>query len=128
MSMYSRVVLLAVVTLAVAGCNKGANSGAPAADGAAAGVTFASNVQPIFSARCGKCHTEQTKGDFSLLTRESILAGGKSGAVVVPGNADGSLLYSMVAGTGHKTMPPKGEKLDPGQLATVKQWIDGGAL
>src|SRR5262245_54818476 len=51
-------------------------------------------VQPLFQAKCSRCHGEKTrKADLDLRTPASIRKGGESGAVIVPGKPDESLLY-----------------------------------
>lgn len=90
-------------------------------------VTFEANVKPIFAAHCEQCHIEQMKGRLSLATRESVLKGGKSGVDIAVGDAEDSLLYAMVDGDGRKRMPPKGDLLNPTELATIRNWIDEGA-
>ncbi len=121
----SKVMWMPLVVLALAGCSP---SAPPAGSEGAAPATFAAAVQPIVAQRCAKCHVDESKGQYSLATLESALAGGKNGAaVVVPGNGEGSLLYQMVAGTAEKRMPPKGEPLSAQDIATIKSWIDSGA-
>ncbi|MBI2423619.1 MAG: hypothetical protein HYV27_12380 [Candidatus Hydrogenedentes bacterium] len=110
-----------------AGCSKPADTGASPAATPTGEATFASTVQPIVGQRCAKCHVDDSKGGLSLATLESALAGGKKGAAIAPGNADGSLLFQMVAGTAEKRMPPKGDPLSGTEIATIKAWIDGGA-
>jgi hypothetical protein len=92
-------------------------------------LTFAADIQPIVAARCQKCHVDDEKGKLSLASLDTALKGGKSGAVVVPGDADKSRMYQLVAGleAKKKKMPPKGESLTPMQIATIKVWIRGGA-
>jgi mono/diheme cytochrome c family protein len=121
----SKFFWMPMVAVALAGCSQPAsNSGTEAAPPA----TFAASVQPIVAQRCAKCHVEESKGQYSLDSLESALAGGKNGAaVVVAGNGEGSLLYQMVAGTAEKRMPPKGEPLSAEDVATIKRWIDSGA-
>jgi len=130
------IALFLSILLCVAGCSpkagtssapapldKAAAAGAPKAD-----LTFATALKPVIDERCGDCHTQEMKGKFSMLTRESAMAGGKSGPVIAPGNAENSLLYKMIAGKpGVKRMPPKGNPLSDAQIASIKSWIDSGA-
>lgn len=121
----SKFFWMPMVAVALAGCSQPASNGGTEA---APPATFAAAVQPIVAQRCAKCHVEESKGQYSLDSLESALAGGKNGAaVVVPGNGEGSLLYQMVAGTAEKRMPPKGEPLSAEDVATIKRWIDSGA-
>jgi mono/diheme cytochrome c family protein len=114
-------IAIAIVAAGIAGC------GAPS-DGGSATVTFESDIHALVQDRCSKCHTENAKGELSLLTLEAALKGGESGPAVVAGDADNSLLYQLVTGqVEDKRMPPKGDPLTDAQIATVKGWIDGGA-
>jgi hypothetical protein len=55
-----------------------------------------------------------------------MLRGGKRGPAIVPGNADRSLLYQFVNGTGELKMPP-GKVLAASDLESVRAWINAGA-
>ncbi|HUF64049.1 MAG TPA: c-type cytochrome domain-containing protein [Verrucomicrobiales bacterium] len=88
-------------------------------------VDFASDVAPILRNRCLECHgPEETKGDLRLDSRAAALKGGSSGAVIVPGNSDDSYLIVLVE---DGEMPPKGDPLTAGEIATLRKWIDQGA-
>jgi len=117
-----KYVVLGLIGVVAIGCEKLGTSGAPD------NPTFANDIAPIVEARCQKCHIDESKGKFSLMDLASTLAGGKSGAVVVPGNATDSRMYKLVAGLDpEKKMPPKGDPLTADQIATIKNWIDAGA-
>ncbi len=123
---------LAMATILFAGCSSPSGTSDDAttsADGAPAApsVTFAADVAPIFEARCAKCHIEGEKGELSLASLESALAGGKKGDDIVPGDSANSLLVKMISGQTEKRMPPKGDPLSDAEIATIQQWIDGGA-
>ncbi|MEP6573020.1 MAG: Ig-like domain-containing protein [Gemmatimonadota bacterium] len=100
-------------------------------------VSFATDVQPIFSANCLGCHF--VGGQVPNLTAGSSYAaivGVISGSVsctgntyVVAGNAATSLVYAKVIASappcgGH--MPPGGQ-LSSGNLQTIADWINAGA-
>ena len=64
-----------------------------------------SEVLPVLQ-RCFQCHGESLRlSDLDLRTREAMLKGGTRGPAVVPGNAEGSLLYKRVAGLEPPIMP-----------------------
>ena len=71
------------------------------------------------------------KGDFNMLTRESLLAGGETfGAdVLVPGEAAKSFLIDTIKWSDPDfEMPPKeNDRLTPEQIAVVEAWINAGA-
>ncbi|HUQ94892.1 MAG TPA: PSD1 and planctomycete cytochrome C domain-containing protein [Bryobacteraceae bacterium] len=82
-------------------------------------------VERVLLQRCAKCHgAGAAQSDFVISTRAALLKGGKHGAAVVPGDAAGSRLYQWVS---EGKMPP-GQKLDAVSVASIKQWINGGAV
>ena len=57
------------------------------------------------------------------------MKGGLSGPVIVAGNSDASRLIHRLEGRGNeKQMPLGGTPLRAEQIATLKRWIDGGAV
>ena len=92
-------------------------------------VTYDEHVQPIFRAKCFACHNPDKKqGGLDLTSYTSMMLGGSSGEVVEPGDSDLSYLYMLVTHESEPFMPPKSEKLPATELATIKNWIDGGLL
>ena len=66
---------------------------------------FAKDVLPIFTSRCGACHSGSSpQAELDLSTPESALRGGKSGRVIVPGASGRSLLIEKVV-SGSMPMP-----------------------
>src|SRR5690348_4437695 len=66
---------------------------APLAVPAAEPIDFAHDIVPIIRQHCGQCHTgDKKKGGFSMNTRAALIAGGESGAGVVPGKSGQSEL------------------------------------
>lgn len=57
-------------------------------------------------------------------TYESLMEGSDHGPVIVPGDADDSLLVKKLV---EGKMPKRGPKLTPIQIQTIKDWIDAGA-
>ena len=100
----------------------------PAATPAPASVTFAKDIEPIFSKSCWNCHSKDAQlADLDLSTRDAAIRGGEHGAAIVPGKAEQSRLYRMVAGLESITMPMDGSSLAPAEIAAIKAWIDQGA-
>src|ERR1700758_4986455 len=64
---------------------------------------------------------------LDLSTLEGALRGGARGSAIVPGQAEDSRLYRMIAGLDKPAMPLGGNKLTDGQIAAIKNWIDQGA-
>ncbi|MGV3720911.1 MAG: c-type cytochrome domain-containing protein, partial [Actinomycetota bacterium] len=99
----------------------------PAAPADAAGVRFFEmKIRPLLAARCYACHgpQKQTSG-LRLDSRDSLLKGGESGAAVVPGHPEKSLLVEIVHPTTGR-MPPTG-KLKPTEVSALTEWVKLGA-
>src|SRR6266576_6683339 len=61
------------------------------------GVTYASDIKPLFEKSCIKCHgTEKQKGKLRLDTLEAVLKGGQDGKVVEAGASAKSMLVHNV--------------------------------
>jgi cytochrome c5 len=83
-------------------------------------MTF-DGVAPIFEAKCGTCHSASVaSGGLVLTTYEGVMAGGADGAVIVPGDAEASLLVQVQRGEHFG-------KLSDEELQTVIDWINAGA-
>ena len=119
-------------------------SPAGAADTAAAQVDFNRDIKPILTQSCMKCHKPDPKnprgpaGGLRLDDKAAALKGGKSGPAIVPGKADESLFYKLLAGPvtvgDHDIAPmPKAMRNQPfkplpkDKIDLIKQWIDQGA-
>ncbi len=90
---------------------------------------FVRDVQPIFAKSCYGCHgPKREMGGLRLDVKKAALAGGLSGNPIQPKNAAESILYQRVAGIGDQARMPMGGKLDPEQIATIRNWIDQGAV
>ncbi|MDQ6664129.1 MAG: hypothetical protein M3Z23_07025 [Acidobacteriota bacterium] len=95
---------------------------------AAAPVSFSKDIQPILQNSCWKCHGSAMQlSKLDLRTRESALKGGDHGPAIVPGNPAQSRLVRMISGE-EKPAMPMGGTLTPEQVATLKSWIEQGAV
>jgi mono/diheme cytochrome c family protein len=93
-------------------------------------VDFERDIEPVFAARCIKCHgPEKQKEGFRLDQRAAAFAGGDSGEPgLVPGDARGSELFRRIDPVDElDRMPPKGEPLTPAEVALIRRWIEEGA-
>lgn len=96
----------------------------PAIQGAT--VSFANDVLPIIESRCIGCHGgDRTEEGLVLLDHANIMAGSDNGPVIVPGDAENSLLVELVA---TQEMPKRGPKLTPPQVQIITDWVNQGAL
>ena len=88
---------------------------------------FEARVRPVLSAHCLGCHgPEKSKAGLRLDARDSMLKGGESGPVVVPGKPDESALIEAIRYEGGVQMPPKG-KLEGAEIAALTDWVKRGA-
>src|SRR5207253_1310922 len=88
--------------------------------------SFQKDIRLLLDAKCVRCHGEKVKrADLDLSTPAGILKGGESGAAIVPGKPEKSLLYEKV----HKgEMPPaKKDALSQAEMETLRRWIADGA-
>lgn len=85
---------------------------------------FTSKIKPLIEDHCYECHGfNNRKGGLSLTTRDGFLTGGESGAAVIPGNADNSLLINAVRYSDESLQMPPSGKLKPQQIADIEQWV-----
>lgn len=120
----------------LAGCGGSEEGGDP---GPVGPVSFAADVQPIFSANCSAyCHLGPGAGYLDLLPEVSYESLVSADAVcdpgselrVVPGSPGTSVLLRRLSGDpdicSGAPMPPGGP-LSSGELALIEQWILDGA-
>lgn len=94
----------------------------------AADIDFSHDVVPVLKEHCGKCHTgDQKKGGLSFNTRDTLLAGGETGKVVIVGKSNNSeLIARLVSSDDGLKMPPEGPRVPAEKIALLKKWIDTG--
>ena len=115
----SIVVILSIVPVGAGQTVPGSAKGSPAAVSASSREAGA-----ILANQCVACHgPEKKKGGLDLSRRATALTGGESGAAIVPGRPDESLLVEKVA---EGEMPPKGG-LSKDEVAAVRAWVEAGA-
>lgn len=96
------------------------------------GVTFATDIKPIFDASCIKCHGDQKPGAGIVLTSlETTLKGGKEGKILTVGDSTKGSMINAVAHIGNpQSFMPRGrgaKALTPEQVGLIRAWIDQGA-
>src|SRR4051812_40635699 len=97
-------------------------------------ATDYSEVDSIFTKHCLDCHeAKDPEAKLVLESFDTLMKGGESGAVIVPGKSRESLLAKLVDGGIERDakkiiMPPgKRKKLTSEEIAAIKSWIDSGA-
>ena len=90
---------------------------------------FEAKIRPVLVRHCYACHAHaspEAKGGLKLDTRAGIRRGGDSGAAVVPGAPEKSLLLAAMRHE-HLEMPPD-QKLPADVIRDFQQWIAEGAV
>ncbi|RIK80110.1 MAG: hypothetical protein DCC68_11740 [Planctomycetota bacterium] len=90
---------------------------------------FEKQVRPILANRCYKCHSgqlDEPKGSLRVDSRAALLAGGDTGAAIVPGKPDESMLVDAINYRGDYEMPPK-SKLPAEEIEVLTRWVAMGA-
>ena len=135
---------LAIILAATVGISALAQDQKPAASSGTlppastkTGVTFATDIKPMFDASCVKCHSgDKAKAGLRLDTLDNTLLGGKKGKdkILKPGDSANSPVVKMIAHIGDQDgwMPPAKNKANIGpltadQVGLVRAWIDQGA-
>lgn len=90
-------------------------------------LTYTEDILPIFATTCLDCHgPDEARRMLNLrLDTQDFL-----GSHIVPGDPDASLIYQRISvEDGIRVMPPtsSGRTLSAQQIATVREWIAGGA-
>ncbi len=92
-------------------------------------ITYDDHIHELFRSNCRKCHNpEKEKGDLNLMSYAGLMKGSGSGAIVIPGDPDGSVLLQVLTHESEPEMPPKASKRPLEELELIRQWIAGGIL
>ena len=91
---------------------------------------FEQFVRPLLVEHCYECHSANAKplqGGLLLDNSEKLHAGGESGAILIPGKPDESLIVQAVRYKDPNTsMPPEG-RLSDAKIARIEEWVRMGA-
>jgi uncharacterized membrane protein len=94
-------------------------------------IAYTDLIVPILEQKCYSCHNEEKrKGRYRMDEYELLLAGGKEGDGIVPGNSAQSNMIVRIElpEDDEEHMPPEGKKdLEEHEIALLKWWIDNGA-
>jgi mono/diheme cytochrome c family protein len=93
---------------------------------------FTLKVLPLLKTKCFPCHGDDAKdlrGDYQLLSRAGMLAGGESGEPsLVPGAPEASPLYQAVLWEGSEMPPKENDRLTKQETEYIRKWIAADAL
>jgi hypothetical protein len=91
-------------------------------------VSFSRDIAPFMVERCLRCHSgPDPKGGLSLETFEKLMAGGKSGPVIEPGNLAKSRMWDLVGEQKPFKMPPGDALITRTHHRNLRTWIAEGA-
>lgn len=147
MTMRFQFVLLAFITVALAGCSPktdASKADAKKSDSKPShgtmppvatkpGVNYVTEIKPLFDKSCVDCHgPKKHKGGLQLDSLEAAVHGGDDGPVFQVGKSEFSLIVSNIARLGVEDdwMPPVDDKhptLTAEEVGLVRAWIDQGA-
>jgi mono/diheme cytochrome c family protein len=87
-------------------------------------ISFSRQVAPLLMARCGGCHVDRARGEFSMASYAALEKGSANGTVLMPGDATGSRLIEVIESG---DMPRGGGKVSPQEIKRLVDWINEGA-
>jgi hypothetical protein len=92
-------------------------------------VSYSNDVQPIFNNNCAgsQCHIGGTASGLSLVSYSTLMQGGLSGPVVIPGEPDSSKIVQRLEGTIQPQMPFQRAPLSQAEIQLIRDWIAQGA-
>jgi len=88
---------------------------------------FEQNVRPLLEQHCQKCHgASKQESGLRLDTAVGAMGGGDSGAAIVPGDLEASLLISAIRREDGLEMPPE-KPLRAEEVRILEKWVAEGA-
>jgi hypothetical protein len=91
---------------------------------------FEKYVRPVLAEHCYKCHSTRSgkrQGGLVLDSKSGWTVGGESGAAIVPGDVEASLVIRAVRYTDSDLKMPPDKALPPETVARLEQWVKMGA-
>jgi mono/diheme cytochrome c family protein len=89
---------------------------------------FETKVRPVLAQHCFECHGEQKqKAGLRLDHIAEILKGGESGAALVRGKPDESLLIKAIRYKDEDLQMPPDDRMPDADIAILEKWVELGA-
>ena len=85
-------------------------------------VSYQDDIVPLWG-QCVGCHNGNTPPKMDTDSYTNLING-----YIVKGDADASILYKSLLGTGGISLMPPGSKWPQSKIDLVKNWINQGAL
>jgi mono/diheme cytochrome c family protein len=89
---------------------------------------FEMKVRPVLARNCFSCHTQTKLGGLEMVSRESLLKGGKSGPAIDTARPAQSLMVQAMRYTHERLKMPPAGKLTQAEIDDIEQWIGRGAV
>ena len=126
--MTNQVIVATSAAIAIWSLPADLSTAAPLPPPATKQIDFATDIKPILSATCVKCHSGgKREGGFSIDQPHSFVAGGENGLAVVKGDsAKSRLIGLLISDDDDVRMPQEARPLKPEQIALLRAWIDQG--
>jgi len=91
-------------------------------------VSFVRDIAPTIVTLCTGCHGgNNPRSGLSVTNFETLMRGGDSGRVIIPGNLDGSRLWRLVGAGDQPRMPQGQARITRKFHADLQKWIEEGA-
>lgn len=94
-------------------------------------TVFDAAVAPVIATKCLSCHNDgKMKGGLNMSDFQSMLKGGKNGAIFTAGDPDASMMIErmLLDMEDKKHMPPRGKfQLTENEILLFSKWIENGA-
>jgi len=89
---------------------------------------FEAEIRPVLVQTCFPCHGgKKTSGGLRVDSRQALLKGGDTGAAIVPGQAEQSLLIQALQHSDESLAMPPDKRLPAQTVAAFSQWVAEGA-
>ena len=89
---------------------------------------FEKSVRPLLVTHCYECHSgAEANGGLLLDSRDGVLKGGDSGAAIISGDPEKSLLVLAVRYSNPDLQMPPKNRLTAAEVQTLEKWIANGA-
>ena len=90
---------------------------------------FETEIRPLLQDRCVECHgPDVQEAELRLDVLEAWQAGGTTGAAIVPGKPDDSLLMTAVRYLDKDLQMPPDQPLSAAEIEKLRDWIADGAV
>ena len=92
-------------------------------------ISYSAEIQPIFNNNCGgpQCHIGGSSNGLRLNSYSTLMQGGISGAVVIPGDPQNSIIIKRLEGRIMPQMPFERSPLPQATIQLIRDWITEGA-